>query len=351
MSGGGTRAYDPGMRAAIISLALVACGGGAGGDGDDAPDGGTGSDGPGGGDMVLSDNYPGDTGLGADPAVVWFEDFEQGSVGAIAGRYDQVQGMARMALVGDPAPSTTGNALSLTAGGGVDAVDLYKQLPDHDEVFVRWYVKYDAGVEWHHSGMWFGGYNPGQSYPSPGAGTKPDGDDRFSISIEPVFGVGGASGARFDFYNYWMNMHSWMETPTNDGTSYYGNALVHANDFTIDESQWVCLEVHVKLSASGSSASGAVLEVWKNDSLVRRFDDAGPMGWWVRDKFCPAATDAAECTDFPATPDEILNLQLRNTTAYGVNAFWPQNYITAAEMGTLRFDQMVVATARIGCAR
>ena len=48
--------------------------------------------------MTLSDRYPGDLGLGADPAVIWFEDFEAGSVAAVVGRYDQAQGMARMSL-------------------------------------------------------------------------------------------------------------------------------------------------------------------------------------------------------------------------------------------------------------
>lgn len=328
-------------------LVLAACGGGGGGNGGDPDATMPPSDGDTSG-PTLSDQYPGDVGLGSDPAVIWFEDFEEGSLGAVTGRYDQAQGMARMQLVTD---APVGSALALTAGGGVDAVDLFKQLPDHDDVFVRWYVNYDAGVPWHHSGMWFGGYNPAMPYPSPGAGTKPDGDDRFSISIEPVWNVGDASGTRFDFYNYWMNMHSWMETPTNDGTSYYGNSLAHASAFTIDETQWVCLEVHVHLNPDASSAAGAVLEVWKNDALVVRFDDTGPLGWWVRDKFCPSTTDASECTDYPATPDQQLDLQLRSTTSYGVNAFWPQNYITDAATGTLRFDQMVVATTRIGCVR
>jgi len=331
------------VRSAVVLLALAACGGGGGGD---SPDGSSTSDGSAGG-MTLSDQYPGDMGLGGDPAVVWFEDFEEGSLAAVTARYNQVQGMARMQLVTD---APRGSALSLTAGGTVSAVDLYKQLPDHDDVFVRWYVKYDAAIPWHHSGMWFGGYNPGMPYPSPGAGTKPAGDDRFSISIEPVWDVGTAS-ARFDFYNYWMSMHSWMQTPTNDGTSYYGNSLAHDSAFTIDETQWVCLEIHARANPSASSAAGAVLEVWKNDALVRRFDDAGPMGWWVRDKFCPGTTNASECTQYPAPPNEILNLRWRSTTSYAVNAFWPQNYITDPTMGTLRFDQMVVATTRVGCMR
>ena len=147
---------------------------------------------------TLSERHPGDVGIGTDPAVVWYEDFEAASVAAVTGRYDQSQGAARMTLVADHAPGSTGMALALRAGGGVDAVDLFKQLPDHDELYVRWYAKYEAGAPWHHSGVWVGGYNPSARFPSPHAGERPNGDDRFSISIEPVWGTGGAN-PRFDF--------------------------------------------------------------------------------------------------------------------------------------------------------
>jgi hypothetical protein len=138
---------------------------------------------------------------------------------------------------------------------------------------------------------------------------------------------------------------------SDDGTAYYGNAFVHRNDFTVDSGSWVCLEVHARLNVAGSSAAGAVLEVWKNDALVQRFDDQGPLGYWIRDKFCPDGADGAECTDYPAPATQVLDLQQRTTTTLRLNAFWPQNYITDAAMGTLSFDQMVVATARVGCLR
>jgi hypothetical protein len=187
-------------------------------------------------------------------------------------------------------------------------------------------------------------------FPSPMAGLKPNGDDRFSISIEPVYATDTAS-PRFDYYNYWMAMHSWMAVPTNDGTSYYGNALVHRNDFTVDPGQWVCIEVHAKLNPDASSGAGAMLEVWKNDASVLAYADSGPLGYWIRDKFCTAAGDGSECTDYPAPFTDHLDLQMRSTTAYGLNALWPQNYITDPAMGTLVFDQLVVATTRIGCIR
>src|SRR5437763_14787027 len=146
-----------------IVLALAACGGHSSPGAGDAPNG----DGPA-GVHVLSDDHPGDTGFGSDPAVVWYEDFEEGSVGAITGRYDQAQGMARMQVVTDhPVKSSGAAALALTAGGAVSAVDLFKQLPNHDELYWRWYVKYQAGVPWHHSGVWLGGYDPAMAFPSP----------------------------------------------------------------------------------------------------------------------------------------------------------------------------------------
>jgi len=350
------------MRSAVLALATAigACGAsegdqGGGPDGppvgSDAPrpDGATSSD-------VLADDYPGDLGLGADPAVVWFEDFEGASVPTITGRYDQSQGQARMEFVSDgPAGQGGVQAMALTAGDGVSAVDFYKMLPNADEWWVRWYVKYQGGdIPYHHSGMWFGGYDPPVAFPSPQAGISPDGDDRFSLSIEPVFGDPGAR--RFDFYAYWMRMHSWMPEPfpANNGTNYYGNSMIHQNGFTVDEEQWVCLEVHARLNMDTASAAGALLEVWKNDVQLIRFEDTGPIGYWVRDKFCPETADGPECTDYQVPAAETLDLQFRNTSSLQLNAFWPQNYIsntTGPGMGTVVYDQMVVATTRIGCLR
>jgi hypothetical protein len=313
------------------------------------PDGGQADAAQADGATVLAAEYPGDIDIESDPDVVWFEGFEAGSVAAVTARYEQAQNQAGMTLVSDvPAGSGGAASLRLTAGVSANATDLYKHLPDYEEWYVRWYAKYQANVTWHHSGVWIGGYNPSSDWPSPQAGLKPNGDDRFSVSIEPVYS--GPSGKRFDFYNYWMKMHSWMDVPSGD-TAYYGNGFVHQNAFTIDEGQWVCLEVHVRLNPGASSGAGAVLEVWKNDVLVRRFDDSGPLGYWIRDKFCPTGADGQECTDYPAPADTILDLQLRSTLALKLNAFWPQNYITEGPDGSLQYDHMVVATRRVGCLR
>ncbi|HZI72463.1 MAG TPA: hypothetical protein VFD73_00260 [Gemmatimonadales bacterium] len=310
----------------------------------------------GGGGGFLADRYPCDQGIGNDPQVVWHEDFEAGSVPAVTARYNEYQNTSGMALVADkPSASCGAASMRLTSGGSVSATDLYKKplKPDgsgYDELFVRWYVKYQAGAPWHHSGVWFGGYNPPTDWPNPQAGTRPVGDDRVSIAMEPIWGV-GSPNPRFDFYDYWMTMH----TCSSCAGAYWGNALVSRNAFTADDDQWACVEVHAMLNTDVASAAGAELEVWKNDVLVQHFPEtggagAGAIGDWVQDHYCPAGADGAQCNYSPTAPGP-LGLQFRSSAALQLNHLWLQNYITDTSTGSVWFDDVVVATTRIGCLR
>ena len=313
---------------------------------DAAPtEGGTGSG------VGLSSHYPGDVGIAKDPAVVWAELFDEGSVAAFTARYDSAANPPGMALLSDvPAKSKSPASIKLTASGdGANATDFYKSMDKgYEEWFVRWYAKYESSIKWHHTGVWFGGYEPALKYPDPRAGLKPAGNDLFSVSIEPVWNIGSAQ-AQFDFYNYWMNMRSWMAMPSGS-TAYYGNALVNENGFDVDETTWTCIEVHVTMNTDAASGAGGVLEVWKNDALVASFTDAGPKGYWTRDKFCTPSADGKQCTDYPAAFDTVLDLQWRSTPSLQLNYFWPQNYVTDTGVtGSVQYADMIVATQRVGC--
>ena len=301
----------------------------------------------------LAAKYPCDQGIRGDPAVLWGENFEEDSVSAVTSKYDSANNPPGMALVNDvPAKSCGKGSMKFTSGDSANATDLYKELPGQRELFVRYYAKYEAGIQWHHTGVWFGGYNPPTPYANPMAGLKPDGDDRFSVSIEPVYGV-GAPNPRLDTYNYWMGMHSWMDMPSGN-TAYYGNALVHQSSFIVDDGQWMCLEVHLRLNTDLASSTGAALDIWKNDTLIQHFDAQAPVGCWIKDKFCAAGTNGTECTSYAnlcAMPYVPLDLQSRSTTALQLNYFWPQNYITEGPDGSVQYDDMVVATSRVGCLR
>lgn len=303
----------------------------------------------------LADRYPCDRGIAADPVVVWAENFEAGSVSAVTARYDDYKNSAGMALVPDKPPRSCGTAsMSFTSGGSAgsadDATHLYQKLlqpngSGYDELYVRWYVKYQAGAPWHHTGVWIGGYSPPTNWPNPQAGTRPMGDDRVSFAIEPVWGS-GAPNPRFDFYNYWTKMH----TCSSCGGAYWGNALVSRSTFTADDNEWACVEVHAKLNTDMASGTGAALEVWKDDVLIQRFPETGATGYWVQDHYCPAGADGSQCNYSPTAPGP-LDVQFRTSAALQLNHFWPQNYITAASAGTVWFDDMVVAKTRVGCLR
>ena len=241
----------------------------------------------------IAARYPGDVGIENDPAVVWVENFEQGTVDAVLMRYEDYGNPPGMTLVPEvPAASSGTAAMRLVAGGsGAEATDFYKRFDqDYPEIHVRYYVKHAAGAEYHHTGVWFGGYNPGADWPSPHAGEKPNGDDRFSISFEPTV---SEANPRMDFYNYWSSMHSGPNL-------YYGNTLIHDTAVHAIDDQWMCVEVMLRLNPDPASSAGAALGLRIDDVPIITFDDQGPTGYWVWDKFCPEGADGPECTNYPA---------------------------------------------------
>ena len=320
------------------------------GDKGDLDTNGPDSDADGDGDATLSDEYPGDVGMASDEAVVWIEDFEADSVSAVVARYDDYKNTAGMSLVTDVPEESSGNrALGLSAGTASEvATDFYKSFGGgYDEWYLRWYVKYEPDGVYHHSGVWFGGYNPPSSWPDPRAGTKPSGDDRFSIALESGADASGGIG-RLDFYNYWMQMHGWSSNPSDP---YYGNALAQYSSTSFDD-QWRCVEVHFKVNTDMSSSEGAVLELWINDERIVRFTQTEGLGFWVGDHFCTEDADMSTCTDYQGGQEMIpLDLQVRTVPELQLNHFWPQNFTDAAADTTVWFDDMVIATRRIGCIR
>src|SRR2546428_11284763 len=62
------------------------------------------------GEPRLADRYPCDRGIAGDPAVVWAENFEEGSVSAVAARHHDYQNPSGTALVTHNANTTRGAA-------------------------------------------------------------------------------------------------------------------------------------------------------------------------------------------------------------------------------------------------
>jgi hypothetical protein len=299
---------------------------------------------------TLALKYPGDVGIGGDPSVVQYENFEEGSVAAVVARYDNTANTPGMALVADHPVNGPGSfAMQFTSGGSNAATHIYKSFgAGYDELYFRYYMKYVGSGPWHHSGLWVGGYNPALLWPYPRAGQRPNGTDWYSIGLEPI---SSSTNAPMDFYTYWMGMHSWKDNPTGAVGDHYGNTLLHNAEFRMQSDTWVCYEVHLKLNPDPTTSAGAVLELWQNDQLIRRFDDSGPFGYWVKDKFCPNDADGTDCTAYRAANPMLvlLDQQWRATSPLKINYFWPQNYNDSSTSSSLQLDDMVVAAQRVGC--
>lgn len=294
---------------------------------------------------TLSERYPGDVGIAGDSAVIFHDAYEDTSSSTLAGRYQTVQNPTAIFMVADKhAKSRGARSMRLTAGASTDNAAVFKNFgTGYDEVYMRYYTKYQ-GSNWHHSGFWFGGYNPNTNWPNPRASQKPVGNERFSLGLE-------VQGEHMDFYTYWMHMKSWKAS--NPGPNdYFGNTIIHKDGFRPRQA-WTCYEIHMKLNPNPANGLDSILEIWENDQLVRRFDNTGPYGWNIRDKFCPADSDSRNCTDFaPANRSQnLLNTQWRNTTALKINHIWPQNYNTTGVNSSVFFDDLVVAKSRVGCVK
>lgn len=306
---------------------------------------------------LLAERYPGDVGIANDPAVIWHENFEASSVSAVTARYNSVSNPAGLTFATTvPANSRGTQSLrfnSVSSGASNDqTTDLFKNFgAGFEEVYVRYYVRYQPNVLWHHSGVWLGGYNPASNWPNPRAGTKPVGDERFSVGFE-VKGGQNAANVQLDFYNYWMNMRSWQVPAPTGNSGFFGNHVLHDTRAMAPGNTWVCIELHIKMNDPASTAGGG-LGVWFNDTPLQQYTPQSPLGYWVRDKFCPNNTTDSACTDFrPANPTLVpLDLRWRSVSALRVNHLWMNNYLSGGASGSMWMDDVVMARTRIGCLR
>jgi hypothetical protein len=307
---------------------------------------------------TLASKYPGDIGIGADPAVVWNENFSESSVSAVAARYSTVVNTGGMALVADiPAHnSASSKSISMVAGGSNDTTYLFTNFPKgYDEIYVRYYAKYVTQGPWHHVGMVFGGYNPALSYPFPKASDKPAGNDSFHIYYEP--NSGNPYNNWTDFYDYWMQMHSYVQSNPVQG-DYFGNQLVNNPVLTTYDANWHSYEIHLKLNTDMSSSTGAILELWIDDQPIIRYDDSGVLvgggsdeagGFWTADKFCYLSDPSSICAPYnPGSGYIKLNQQYRTTTALQTNFMWLENYNNYPTNNEVRYSNVIFATQRIG---
>lgn len=296
----------------------------------------------------LAAKYPGDRGIERDPHVLLAEGFETGSITEVAKRWDEVSNKNRrvLALSDDVPPDSAGrHSLQVTATLGENTGGhLYKLLPRGvDTAFARFYVKFAADAGYIHHFVWLGGHRPPTRWPNPRAGTRPRGDERVSVGIEP-HGVSGRypPPGVWSFYNYWHEMKI-----SADG-KYWGNALRPATPAVVPRDRWQCVEIMLKLNSSPDASDGE-LALWLDGRLTAHFAKGVRRGPWTGMGFTLVERDGEPFEGFRWRTDHRLK----------INYFWLEHYVTeqAARQNRVSnpnpvnrvwFDHVVVSTAYVG---
>ncbi|MDH7569166.1 MAG: hypothetical protein QHJ73_06225 [Armatimonadota bacterium] len=296
----------------------------------------------------LSARYPRDTGIASDPAVLFADDFERGSVPEIGARWGQMNNKdGKVISLSDDVPPNSGGKRSLlmTATLGHDqGGHLYTRFRRGvDQAYARFYVKFPNDAEYIHHFVWMGGHNPPTPYPHPRAGTRPEGHERFSVGIEPHGGGGRypAPGA-WNFYCYWNEMKI-----SADG-KYWGNGLHPARPVLIPRERWICVEFMVKLNSAPELRDGE-LALWIDGEPVAHFRQGVPRTRWTGMGF--------QLLESGGEPFE--GFRWRTSNDLKINYFWLEHYVTDLPARQNRvekpnpvnrvwFDDVVVSTRYVG---
>ncbi len=200
----------------------------------------------------LAAKYPGDEGVGKDPAVLFHDDFESGAPGE---RWDLLQSKGKAAapaVEAEKDPAIARGAASARATlrkGGYEDIGFFKRLvPGRDEVFMRHYVRYgrDYGVHSHGGSGFCASSQPQGFGPGGHAGRAPEGDKFFWSTLEPIGrATPGKSPGALIFYSYW-----WKMKPDGKG-KHWGNWFRPEVDAVPPLETWICIEWRVKANTPG----------------------------------------------------------------------------------------------------
>lgn len=294
----------------------------------------------------LAAEYPGDIGIERDPAVLFAENFERGSLEDIGKRWGEIsnKGGSVMAF-SDDAPSESAGARSIqmtsTLGENTGG-HLYTTFPGVDKAFARFYVKFPPDADYIHHFVHLGGYNPPTRYPQGGAGERPRGDDRMTVGIEPTgnYGRYPVPGA-WNFYAYWHEMKG-----SSDGR-YWGNGLHPASPALVPLDRWQCVEIMFQCNSAPDKSDGE-LALWIDGKLIVHLYPGVKSTPW---------TGMGFRVDESGEPFE--GFRWRTSSDLKINFFWLLYYVTENSarqnrvanpnrQNRVRFDDIVVATKYVG---
>jgi len=265
----------------------------------------------------IAAKYPGDKGIGRDPAVLLHEDFEATEFNKK--RWPSISNKAgALKLVREPKNVCGGRqALQVTATLGKNTGGhLFRRFAKGvDRMHARFCVKFAEDIDYIHHFVHMVAQLPATPWPTGGAGLKPDGAKKFSIGIEP-WGRWGRypRPGGWHFYCYW-----WKMPRSRDG-KYWGQGFAKEPYAIPKRGQWYCVEFMTQANMPGR--------------------EDGEVAVWIDGKKLA----------------HHRGINWRSTAKLKLNAFWLMLCVTANsaktnKVNTVWFDDVVVATDYIGPPR
>jgi hypothetical protein len=323
--------------------------------------------GSGGSGTTLSEQHPGDQGLSEDPAVLFYENFEDGW-----GKWDAPKAdtehlfleAGALAHAGTHYLRSTVTTAQLEENQYISSSPRFEFPERVEHMFWRFHVRFPVlAPNPHH---WVRVAAGNDSYASSGlANTVPPGDQGFWFDLDADL------DDELSFYVYWHEMRSGN---CNDGTTtpgcegdqgasyHYGNTFRPLDQMGFARDAWVCVEMEAQVNQVGESDGR--LALWVNDALLGEYGAGYPEGTWLRDQFHQGGCEFSACTDpVPFEGFEFrTNEQVRFKGIF-LDAYYERDSsadkraelegrgLTVSDEQTILYDDIVVATKRIGCRK
>ena len=219
----------------------------------------------------LAAKYPGDAGIGRDPAVLFADDFESGDLK----KWDELRGSP---LVVSDTPHAGRACVQMEMIRGVNTgCDAKKWfLPGADTVHVRFYVKFSAGYQYSHHFVWLLANQRRNKWSAFGkAGLKPDGT-YFSAGMEPNFAWGAnPPPGELNLYSYFLDMERDPKMDKYWGNGFFppgpGKGRAGGPERVVPPlDRWQCWEFMIQANSAPGVADGRQA-MWFDGQLLGEF--------------------------------------------------------------------------------
>jgi hypothetical protein len=298
--------------------------------------------------------------------VLFHDDFEQGwgkwATPSADTKHLHIESNASLANGGSKYLRSTVTKSDLDATQYISSSTKYTFAKRVDTVFWRFYARFKGTAPNPHH--WIRMSAGDASYGSSGlANTVPPGDKGFWFDFDVD------NDDRFNFYVYWYKMRSGR---CNDGTAvsgcagdqgttyYYGNVFQPPSQVSFTRDKWLCVEIRGKTNTVGSS--DGELAFWINGKLVDAYKPGHPSGTWLRSTFHTGGCSFSACT--PPKPFEGFDFRSSSAVRFKrifLDAYYQRDTfakkkaaleakgLKVSDEQTIYYDDVVVATERIGC--